>query len=125
MNAYLYAKDYDRYAKAAMDHFSRKPFTTWSELNEAAWNFYLHVNDVDQLNAALSWAIQSIRILPRYSNIDTAACLYVKLGLKVWGRELAEKVIHIGTQNREDVSSTQNLLASLTHYVGDTLPISK
>ncbi len=104
---------FDDFARAAKEHYSRFPATDWEELNEAAWTFYEYVDGKKHLKQALKWAKQSVEMDENYYNTDTLAALYFKLGKKGKARKAAERAITLAEQAGEDASLTRELLKKI------------
>jgi thioredoxin-related protein len=114
MNYYAQHEDYANYANAAIAYFDTYPAETPEELNEAAWNFYVHYNDTFLLEKAVEWAKQSVRLGEAYYNRDTLAALFAKLGRKNEAIAHAQRAIELAKAEGEDYSSTQKMLDQLT-----------
>ena len=102
---------FEKYALAYLeiDYKSKK-----SEiLNVAAWHFYEHSENKESLNKALSWALESVAKENVFSNNDTVAHLYHKLGDKTNAITYAEIAINLGKEVGEDTSATEALLLRL------------
>lgn len=110
MNVYRLTKDWDNYAKQAIQYYGKNPSTNSNELNSIAWNFFENVDNKDHLKKALGWALESVKLQEGYANLDTVANLYHKLGDKTKTKEYANKAIALGKANGEDVSGTEKLL---------------
>lgn len=113
MNYFQYAGDMERFAETAAEYYDEFPSDDWVELNDIAWTFYTDVQDREMLKTALKWAKKSVRLHSAYSNNDTLAALYYRLGKKKKGIVAAEKAIRLGKENGEDYSGTEALLAEL------------
>jgi len=71
-------QNWQEYAHKASILFDTYSITDPKVLNEAAWNFYLHVDDPALLQKALSWARQSTAIDNAYYNHRTFTYLLYK-----------------------------------------------
>jgi len=85
-----------------------------SRLNSAAWNFYEHINDPEQLQAAIKWVKKSIRLDKSHANLDTHAALLFKLGQTSKALKTAQKAIALAKEAGEDYSSTEELIKKFT-----------
>lgn len=101
------------FARAAIEHYDRFPSDDPTELNGAAWLFYLYIDDPKQLRKALDWALRSIKLDEAYYNQDTAAALYFKLGQKKEAKEHALRAIELAKALGEDASATEALLEKI------------
>ncbi|MGV8946368.1 MAG: thioredoxin family protein [Lutibacter sp.] len=102
---------FEKYALVYLevDYKSKKP----EILNGAAWHFYEHSENKESLEKALSWAIESVAKESIFSNNDTVANLYHKLGDKNKAITYAEIAINLGREVGEDTSATEALLMKL------------
>lgn len=82
-------------------------------LNGAAWGLFEHCENKESLNKALIWALESVAKESVFSNNDTVAHLYHKLGDKTNAINYAETAMILGTQAGEDTSATEALLLKL------------
>ena len=106
-------QDADKYAEAAIDHYSKYEPTHADEINDVAWTFYEVVDNPQMLKRAVKWAKKSIKMDNTYFNTDTLAALYAKLGKKSKARKTALKAIALAREEGEDYSETQQLLQEL------------
>ncbi|HMG14387.1 MAG TPA: hypothetical protein VK590_03000, partial [Saprospiraceae bacterium] len=83
------------------------------ELNSAAWNFYMHVNNKDYLNSAVEWSLKNIKLEDKYYCNDTVAALYAKLGNKAKAKKYIERAIDLAKAEGQDYSETEALLKKL------------
>lgn len=105
--------DWKEYAQAAIEKQTKYPTKDANELNEMAWIFYENVSDKKQLQTALNWALESVKVSSMYYNNDTVAALYYKLKNKKKAKEYAQKAIDIAKKTGDDYSSTQELLKKI------------
>jgi thioredoxin-related protein len=110
MSYYRQLGDREGYAKSAIERFDKFPSKDYSEYNEAAWTFYLVIDDKKQLKEALKWSKKSVKMAYRYENTDTVAHLYYKLGKKKAAAKWAKKSIAVAKSVGEDYRTTQELL---------------
>ena len=87
--------------------------TSWSELNEAAWNMYETEDDTEKLKKALEWAKKSIALEENYYNTDTYAHLLHKVGQNKTALTWANKALKLGKAENQDVKATENLIKKL------------
>jgi thiol-disulfide isomerase/thioredoxin len=113
MSVYRSTKDWDSYAKQAISYYDKNPSSDWTELNSVAWNFFENVANTAQLQKAVAWALQSVKLNENYANTDTVANLYYKLGDKSNAKDYANKAITLGKANGEDTSGTEKLLQDI------------
>ncbi len=111
-------------------HFSFSPFYLQygSELNNFAYDFFKHTNDLEKLAKALKWSKRSIEInealVPdeKYKQnpyfMDTYASLLYRLGKKEEATETQTQAIEI-LKNRSE--NTSNLEMTLTKIRNGTL----
>ena len=85
----------------------------WRELNELAWSVYKSDSDQKLIESALSWALKSVSKNSNFSNNDTVAHLYYKLGNKSEALRYAEIALKLGKAAGEDVSETQDLIKKI------------
>ncbi len=102
-----------RYAKIYFDKYAND----WSELNEAAWDYFGNVEDKAKLNAALYWAERSIEIDKNWYNTDTKANLLFKLGKYKEALPIAKESIQIGKDMGENTAETEDLLKKIQEKV--------
>ena len=113
MNFYRAQQDMDNYAASAVAYYQKYPSQDAEELNEQAWAFYLSIDNLEHLKAALAWAQQSVALDSQYYNNDTLAALYYKLGDKKNARKAAEKAIQLAKDSGQDASETELLLEKI------------
>jgi thioredoxin-related protein len=107
-------EEFEVYEKLSLEYVERnKNDLNALQLNEFAWNFFLHISNNPSLKKALGWALESVKKEELYYNIDTVANLYNKLGDKKNAKTYAEKAITVGKAEGIDVSETETLLKSL------------
>ena len=105
--------DWERYVEASKQRFAQFPADTWEEYNQAAWNFYLHREDEEELKLALKWVNQSLRIERNYFNLDTRAGLLYKLDRWEEAKKAASMAIQVAKGAELDYSETQKLLKKM------------
>lgn len=110
MNIEFSKKNYDEYAKVAINYYQNKPDFDVNEVNSAVWNFYLYVSDRKLLQDAIDLCLLSIKKQEETFNTDTLANLYYKFGDFKNARKWAEKSIAIAKSKNNDYKSTEELL---------------
>lgn len=106
-------KNYTQYEKLALEIFANPSDFSASELNSAAWTFFEQVENKASLLKAIEWAKESVKKHESYSNTDTLANLYNKVGDKENTIIYATKAIELGKANGEDITDMQKLLDKL------------
>jgi thiol-disulfide isomerase/thioredoxin len=117
MMYYQRLKQYDAYARAAIELNTISPIQNPYQLNGIAWTFYEQVNDKELLKEGLKMAEKSVSISKEYANMDTLAALYLKMGKKKLGKKTAKEAIEIAKASGEDYSGTEELLKKKKHGV--------
>lgn len=102
-------KDWKMYAERTIAHFNAYPTASSNELNSAAWNFYLHVDDAAQLEKAADWSRQSVAIDNAYYNNDTHASVLYKMGRYKEALKAANKAIGLARMEGQDPADTEKL----------------
>lgn len=112
---YEFSKDWTNYAAAAKNLLAVKPANelSWSELNTVAWNYYLHVNDPDDLQSAIGWAKQSVKMDANSYNLDTYAALMYKTGKYKKALKFANKAIAAAKADGLSASATEKLVMQI------------
>ena len=116
MEVHMYSRDADagdKFYDAAVNYFDNYETDNWSLLNSAAWFVYENIEGEEEIKKAIEWTDKSIDINSTYSNLDTMAALYYKLGKKRKAKKWAESAIHTAKLEREDASSTKQLLKKI------------
>ena len=106
-------KDWAQYARKSVEHYSTYPVAPANELNTAAWNFYLHVDDPAQLEKAAEWARQSVALENAYYNNDTYASVLYKLGRYDEALKIANKAIGLARVSGQDAADTEKLVQKI------------
>lgn len=115
MMYYQRLKQYDAYARAAIELNTISPIQNPYQLNQIAWTFYEHVTDKELLKEGIKMAEKSVSISKEYANMDTLAALYLKTGKKKLGKKTAKQAIEIAKTTGEDYSGTEELLKKKKH----------
>ena len=113
MGYYAQREDWDNFAKAATSFYEKYPAQSWDELNEIAWIFYEVADGKKNLQTAVKWAKQSVKMEENYFNTDTLAALHYKLGKKGKALKYANKAIKLAQAAGEDYSSTEQLIQQI------------
>ena len=114
MNLYEYVEEWENYARSAKTYVEKfSADMDASTYNNLAWKFYVNVDAKADLEKALEWVLTSIKLEKGYSNMDTAASLYYKLGNKGKAKKYAQEAIRLGKAQGEDVSMTEELLEKI------------
>lgn len=103
-------KNYDEYAKAAINYYQNNPDFDVNEVNSVAWNFFLYISDKKLLQDAIDLCLTSIKKQEDTFNTDTLANLYYKFGDFKNAKKWAKKSIEIAKSKNSDYKSTEELL---------------
>lgn len=110
---YFRNKNYAGYQKAAIEYYKEAENYDVVELSDAAWNFYLYIEDKEALQQAANWCLAAIKKQEEASTTDTLARIYYKMGdlknAKLW----AEKSIAIAKIKNAEYTSTEELLKKI------------
>ena len=106
-------KNWAEFGNVSVEYFKKYPSNNPQELNASAWDFYMYIDDKKQLEEAVYWALQAIKIDNRYYCNDTAAALYTKLGNKVKAKKYIQKAITLAKSEGADYSETEALKEKL------------
>lgn len=104
--------DWDAYSAMALK-IVEEPDATNSMKNSYAWAIYENVDDKKVLTAARDWMKSVVEAEPDYAYIDTYAALLYKLGQYKEAEKQALKAIEVGTENKNNVEGTQELLEKI------------
>lgn len=116
MEYYMYARSNEAPAKfydAAVAYFDKYEADDWNLLNTVAWHIYENSDDEAKLKMASEWAKKSVKMDTNYSNMDTLAALYFKMGKKRKAKKWAKKAIALAEKNNEDAAATKELLKQI------------
>lgn len=105
-------KDKNEYQRLSMNYYKdgSSPEFTSEELNSISWNFFENATEKANLDHALLWAKQSVKLDAAYANTDTVANLYFKSGDKANAKIWATKAIELAKKEGEEYAETQALL---------------
>ena len=110
LDYYFNNKNYKDYQKAAIEYYQDTTPYDAVELNDAAWNFFLYVEDKEALLQAANWCLASIKKQEDTFNTDTLARIYYKIGDNKNAKLWAEKSIAIAKTRNAEYTSTEELL---------------
>lgn len=113
LDYYFSNKNYKDYQKAAIEYYQDTTPYDAVELNDAAWNFFLYVEDKEALLQAANWCLASITKQEDTFNTDTLARIYYKIGDNKNAKLWAEKSIAIAKTTNAEYTSTEELLNKL------------
>lgn len=113
LDYYFSNKNYNDYQKAAIEYYQDTAPYDAVELNDAAWNFFLYVEDKEALLQAANWCLASIKKQEDTFNTDTLARIYYKIGDNKNAKLWAEKSIAIAKTRNAEYTSTEELLNKL------------
>ena len=99
--------------EAAAAYYDEYEADDWTELNAASWHVYETSQDEAEFTKACDWAKKSVEMDANYSNMDTLAALYFKLGKKRKAKKWANKAIASAKENGENAASTKKLLKQI------------
>lgn len=110
---YFRIQNFNEYQKAAIEYFQNTDSYSAVELHDAAWNFFLYINDKEALLHAVDWCLASVKKQEDTFNTDTLARIYYKIGddknAKLW----AEKSIAIAKTKNAEYTSMEELLKKI------------
>ncbi len=110
-------KDWKAYTKIAEEYIRSYGGENYNLLNEVSWTMYKNITDKKQLNKALGWAEQSVRINENVYNLDTYAHLLDALGKKEEAVKHEERAIAIAKQTNDPI--LEELEANLKKFKGN------
>jgi len=116
MQYYMYARTKEApklFFEAAAAYYDEYEADDWTELNAASWHVYETSQDEAEFTKACDWAKKSVEMDANYSNMDTLAALYFKLGKKRKAKKWANKAIASAKENGENAASTKKLLKQI------------
>jgi len=110
LDYYFSNKNYEDYQKAAIEYYQDTAPYDAVELNDAAWNFFLYVENKEALLQAANWCLASIKKQEDTFNTDTLARIYYKIGDNKNAKLWAKKSIAIAKTRNAEYTSTEELL---------------
>jgi tetratricopeptide (TPR) repeat protein len=110
MNFFAAAEDWDNYRTAALTALNPNSGHDATYYNNAATNFYFHVEDREALEKALEWAKLSTSLDRQAWNLDTQAALFSKLGNREAALKLAREAVKMAGDDPVPVEFSLELL---------------
>lgn len=107
---YFRNKNFKEYEKATIEYYQNTAPYDAVELNDAAWNFFLYIDDKEALQQAANWCLASIKKQEDAFNTDTLARIYYKMGDNKNAKLWAVKSIAIAKTKNAEYTSTEELL---------------
>jgi len=118
MDRYRKTNDWNNYALTTIEYMKQcQDKVDYTLLNDCAWHFYEHVDNIEHLKLSLSWAKKSIAEYPQYFNTDTYAALLYKLGNFKEARTWAIIAITLGKEEQMNYSETEKLLEKINTII--------
>jgi thiol-disulfide isomerase/thioredoxin len=106
LNYYSKVGDWVNYDKTATSYLKKNGSYTPQELNEAAWNYYLNIEDKAQLTKASKWAFEAINKDNKYTyNLTYAYLLYKLENYKEASKACDYAIIRAQEENIKDSSA--------------------
>jgi len=106
LNYYSKVGDWVNYDKTATTYLKKNGTYTPQELNEAAWNYYLNIEDKTQLAKASKWSLEAINKDNKYTyNLTYAYLLYKLENYKEASKACDYAIIRAGEENIKDSSA--------------------
>lgn len=99
-------EDWNLYGENVIQVVKEQEVTDAYQLNEFAWNFYLHIEDVPQLNMAIGWMEEVLIVEKTPTSMDTYASLLYK------NRRIKEAI----KWEKKALKMAEEELEELTHY---------
>lgn len=112
MNYYRGVGDWPTYA-GMVDGAIRAGTMSDGSVNAASWTIYEQCDDKAVIAMAVGWMAKVVVSSPSYAFLDTYAALLSKDGQKELAEEYALKAIEKGKADKEDVTSTEELLGKI------------
>jgi len=116
MNYYRGTKEWKTYA-GMVDAGIKAGKIQDPSVNAAAWTIYEQCDDKAIVTMAVGWMAKTVASSPTYAYLDTYAALLQKDGQAKLAEEYALKAIEKGKADKEDVSSTEELLKKIRGQV--------
>ncbi|MGB0931396.1 MAG: thioredoxin family protein [Chitinophagales bacterium] len=111
---YQMIEDWNSYFEVTSNYLSIKKNTKPKQLNEIAWNYYLHIEDPQQLKQAIQWIEKSIKIESEYYNNYTYTSLLYKTGEIKKANKVAKKASYMASARGIDDSDLIHLVEKNT-----------
>ncbi len=113
MILYKRQKDWKSYAEIAINSIDKYYLEDYAFLNEVAWDFYEHIDDVNLLKKAKKWAGKSVELFSDDSNNDTYAAVLFKLGENEEAIKYEKKAIEIAKKKGRSIEGYQKMLEKM------------
>ena len=110
---YKFMKDWDEYAKTAVNFADKYAKDDWQMLNGFAWDFYENVNDNAMMKKAEQWAKRSMELEKNYYNTDTYASILYKLGKYDDALKNANDAIELAKKSGDKYGGTEKLIEKI------------
>ncbi|MCD6017643.1 MAG: thiol:disulfide interchange protein [Bacteroidetes bacterium] len=109
-------KDWNSYAKLAIENVDQYYLKDGDALNNIAWTFYEKVEDKEALLKAEAWAKKACELNKTYANLDTYAAVLYKTGKKELALQTANKAIETAKKDNysaDDYKGTTELIEKI------------
>ena len=111
---YKRIENWKKYANTAVYYIDRYlPKDDYMMLNQIAWVFYEHIDNIIYLDMAVDWAKRSVELHKDVYNIDTFASLLFKRKKYEEALKIAEEAILLQKEAGQDTPVTQALLEKI------------
>lgn len=110
---YFETGSYKTFSKIMTEHLEKIEYNNAQMINNYAWTLYEKCDDKDVLLSAIDWVEKAFNFDTGYPIMDTYAALLYKSGQKDKASAAAKKAIAVGEENKEDVSTTKELLLKI------------
>lgn len=110
---YLETGRYKEFSKIMIEHLEKTEYNNAQMINNYAWTLYEKCDDKEVLLNSIDWVEKAFKYNADYPILDTYAALLYKTGQKDKALSAAQKAIAVGEENKEDVSSTKELLQKI------------
>ena len=111
---YKRIENWKKYANTAVYYIDRYlPKDDYMMLNQIAWVFYEHIDNIIYLDMAVDWAKRSVELHKDIYNIDTYASLLFKRKKYEEALKIAEEAILLQKEAGQDTPVTQALLEKI------------
>lgn len=117
------AKNWNAYAKAAVDLFTKYPPADAMEYNNVAYRFFERINDSKALKTAEGWARLALDTYPEDANVmDTYASILFKNKKYKEAEKWANRAIDRGLADNKDMDDTKRLLNKIKDAMAPPKP---
>lgn len=110
---YFGTQRYKEFEQVMSDYLQTIEYNNAQMINNYAWQLYENCEEKEVLIAACGWIENTLKYDSSYPILDTYAALFYKTNQKEKAKEAAEKAIAVGTEAKEDVSATVELLKKI------------